>query len=78
MLQTNRTGRHAPAPLDFLLIALDGTYHPYTWYLLDLDLSTVVERTVLGTVVVGIPPVCTLSSSCSPMLGKVLPVIVGM
>jgi hypothetical protein len=33
------------------------------WYLLDLDLSTVVERTVLSTVVVGIPPLCSLSSA---------------
>jgi hypothetical protein len=38
-------------------------------YLLDLDLSTVAERIVLSTVVVGIPPLCTMSSAPSPMMG---------
>jgi hypothetical protein len=55
-----------------------GLAMPVPWYFFDLDLCTVVERTVLYTVVIGIPPLCILSSSCSPMLGKVLSVIVGM
>jgi hypothetical protein len=63
--------------LTFSLIAPDGTSHPCTLYFLDLDLSTVVVRTVLSTVVVGRPPLCTLSSSPSPILGKFLPVIAG-
>jgi hypothetical protein len=46
-------------------------------YLLDPDLSTVAERKVLSTVVVGKSPLCTLSSSPSPMHGKVLSLIVG-
>jgi hypothetical protein len=51
MLQTNRTDRHAPAPLDFLLIALDGTCNPVLRYLLDLDLSTVAEWTVHSVII---------------------------
>jgi hypothetical protein len=51
---------------------------PVSLYLLDLDLSTVAERTVLCTMVDGIPPLCILSSSCSSMLRKVLSVIVEM
>jgi hypothetical protein len=47
--------------LTFPLIALDGTSHPCTLYLLELDLSTVAESTVLNTMVVGRPPLCTLS-----------------
>jgi hypothetical protein len=74
----NRTRWRWTTTLDFLLIALDGTSHPCTLYFLDCDLTTVVARTVLSTVVVGDPPLCTLSSSSSPMPGKVLSLIVGM
>jgi hypothetical protein len=65
-------------PLTFSLITLDGTCHPCTLYFFELDLSTVAARIVLSTVVVGRPPLCTLSSSSSPMPRKVLSLIVGM
>jgi hypothetical protein len=70
-------GDDALPPLTFSLIALDGTRHAHTLYFFDRDLSTVAESTVLSTVVVGKPPLCTLSSSPSPMPGKVLSLIVG-
>jgi hypothetical protein len=38
-------------PLTFSLIALDGTPHSCTLYLLDCDLTPVMSMTVLGTVV---------------------------
>jgi hypothetical protein len=50
------------ATLTLPLIALDGTQHPCTLYFFDCDLTTVMSRTVLGTVMVGKPPLCTLSS----------------
>jgi hypothetical protein len=55
-------GDDALPPLTFSLIALDGTLHACTMYFLDYDLSTVMSRTVVGTVMVGKPPLCTLSS----------------
>jgi hypothetical protein len=53
-----------------------GLAMPVLWYFLDLDLSTVAERTVLSTVVVG----TTVHSVIImlPHAGKVLSVIVGM
>jgi hypothetical protein len=70
-------GDDALPPLTFSLIAPDGTHHACTLYFFDCDLTTVVEGTVLSTMVVGTPPLCTLSSSSSPMPGKVLSLIVG-
>jgi hypothetical protein len=70
-------GDDALPPLTFSLIALDGTHHACTLYFFDCDLTTVAEGTVLSTVVVGKPPLYTLSSSPSPMSGKVLSLIVG-
>jgi hypothetical protein len=70
-------GDDALPSLTFSSIALDGTHHACTLYFLDCGLTTVVARTILSTVVVGEPPLCTLSSSSSPMLGKVLSLIVG-
>jgi hypothetical protein len=40
-------GDDGSLPLTSSLIALDGTHHPCTLYLLDYDLTTVVARTVL-------------------------------
>jgi hypothetical protein len=71
-------GNDGLPPLTFSLIALDVTLHACTLYFFDCDLTTMAEGTVLRTVVVGKPPLCTLSSSSSPMPGKVLSLIVGM
>jgi hypothetical protein len=58
----NRTSWRWLPPLTLPLIALDGTQHPCTLYFFNCDLTTVMSRTVLGTVMVGKPPLCTLSS----------------
>jgi hypothetical protein len=65
-------GDNALPPLTFSLIALDGTHRACTLYFFDCDLTIVAARTVLSTVVVGKPPLCTLLSSASPMPGKVV------
>jgi hypothetical protein len=70
-------GDDALPPLTFSLNALDGTHHACTLYFFDCDFTSVAARIVLSTVVVGKPPLCSLSSSSSPMLGKVLSLIVG-
>jgi hypothetical protein len=70
-------GDDALPPLTFSLIALDGTHHAYTLYFFDCDLTTVAKGTILSTVVVGKPPLYSLSSSPSPMPRMVLFLIVG-
>jgi hypothetical protein len=70
-------GDDALPPLTFSLVALDGTHHACTLYFIDCDFTSVAARIVLSTVVVGKPPLCSLSSSFPPMLGEVLSLIVG-